>query len=143
MNHSSNWNVEKRHMHEQLLQLEEIRSHHVEQYMLMHDIEHKRLEQLLDQYIRHIKSLLALHEPPSQQHVLLHHMIEIEYVDDGFIDQYCIVLPHEANPEQGKISLLSPVGRQLLLASLHSELDLETPAGTVRIRIVSIQQAAA
>lgn len=143
MSHSQSWHAQKSYMHEQLLQLEEIRSHQMEQYVLQHNFEHKRLEQLLDQYIQHIKNLLTLSEPPLQQCVLLHHDIEIEYVEDGFIDKYCIVLPHETNPEEGKISLLSPVGRQLLLAPLHSELDLDTPAGTVRIKIVTIEQVAA
>jgi len=143
MSHSQSWSVQKSFMHEQLLQLEEIRSHQMEQYVLQHNLEHKRLEQLLDQYIQHTKNLLSLSEPPMQQRVLLHHDIEIEYVEDGFVDKYCIVLPHETNPEEGKISLLSPVGRQLLLAPLHSELDLETPAGIVRIKIITIEQVAA
>ena len=143
MSHSESWSVQKNVMHEQLLQLEEIRSHQMEQYVLQHNVEHKRLEQLLDQYIQYIKNLLTLSEPPAQQLVLLHHDIEIEYLEDGFIDKYCIVLPHETNPEEGKISLLSPVGRQLLLAPIHSELELETPAGIMKIRIVTIEQAAA
>ncbi|GIP16522.1 hypothetical protein J40TS1_21640 [Paenibacillus montaniterrae] len=143
MNRSSQWVTEKQAMLEQLMALEDIRSKQIEQYVLQHTIEHKRLEQLLDQYIKHIQALLAMNEPPREQLVLLNHEIEIEYVEDGFIDKLCIVLPHEIDPESGKISLLSPVGQQLLLAPLHGELDLETPAGLARIKIITISRAAA
>lgn len=143
MNRSSQWAVEKSALLQQINEVEEIRSKQMEQYVLQHSIEHKRLEQLLEQYIKHIRALVSLQEPPSHEAVLLNHDIEIQYIEDGFIDKLCIVLPHEADPELGKISLLSPVGQQLLLAPLHSELDLQTPAGPARIKIMNISRPAA
>jgi len=143
MNRSSQWASDKMILLQQIEAVEEIRSKQTELYMLHNSVEHKRLEQLLHQYIKHIKSIVSLHEPPKQQLVLLNHRIEIQYLDDGFIDTLCIVLPSEVNPESGKISLLSPVGQQLLLAPLHSLLDLHTPAGLVPIKIMNITSMAA
>lgn len=143
MNRSTQWTADKRALLQQISEVEEIRSQQMEQYVLQHTLEHKRLEQLLDQYIKQLQALVAMHEPPQQQLVLLNHDIEIQYMEDGFTDKLCIVLPQYVDPESGKISLLSPVGQQLLLAPLHSELDLQTPAGPARIKIITIAHMAA
>lgn len=143
MNRSMQWAANKQVLLQQMSEVEEIRSQQMEQYVLQHTLEHKRLEQMLEQYIKHLQALVAMHEPPQQPLVLLNHEIEILYVEDGFTDKLCIVLPQYVDLESGKISLLSPVGQQLLLAPLHSELELQTPAGLARIKIVTIAYAAA
>jgi len=143
MSRSSQWASDKRMLLQQIQEVEEIRSKQMEQFVLQNNIEHKRLEQLLEQYIKYVRSIVALHEPPKQQLVLLNHRIEIQYMDDGFTDTLCIVLPDEVDLDSGKISILSPVGQQLLLAPLHSLLDLQTPAGLVPIKIMNITSMAA
>lgn len=51
---------------------------------------------------------------------------------------YQIVGDLEAQPSEGKLSLLSPVGRAIVGKSLNSEVEIETPAGTFAYKITKI-----
>ncbi|HIW31362.1 MAG TPA: GreA/GreB family elongation factor [Candidatus Paenibacillus intestinavium] len=139
MNHSVDWEAQKQQYEAQLVIIEELRSKQLEKYILKHSGLSKDLEQLLERYMQEIRKLLTLPTAPQEQLVLLDTIIEIEYVEDGFIDTYCVVAPEEIDPEQGKISLLSPVGSQLLLTPLHEQIELSTPAGMMTIRVISIK----
>ena len=52
---------------------------------------------------------------------------------------YTIVSPHEMNLEEGKISLKSPIGQALMGRKVGDEVEAVVPAGTIRLRIESIQ----
>ena len=49
-----------------------------------------------------------------------------------------IVSPHEMNLEAGKISLKSPIGAALMGKKVGEIVEAQVPAGTVRMRIESI-----
>ena len=49
-----------------------------------------------------------------------------------------IVSPHEMNLEAGKISLKSPIGAALMGKKVGDIVEAQVPAGTVRMRIESI-----
>jgi len=51
---------------------------------------------------------------------------------------YQIVGDLEAQPSEGKLSLLSPVGRAIVGKSLNSEVEIETPAGNFAYKITKI-----
>jgi len=51
---------------------------------------------------------------------------------------YQIVGDLEAQPSEGKLSLLSPVGRAIMGKSLNSEVDIQTPAGEFIYKITKI-----
>jgi transcription elongation factor GreA len=51
---------------------------------------------------------------------------------------YTIVGSAEANPAQGKLSSASPVGSALLGAVAGAEVDIRTPRGTVRYRVLAV-----
>lgn len=51
---------------------------------------------------------------------------------------YQIVGDLEAQPSEGKLSLLSPVGRAIMGKSLNSEVEIETPAGKFSYKITKI-----
>jgi len=140
MNHSVEWEAQLHYYKEQLVIIEDLRSKQLEKSILKQSGLTKEMEQLLERYMQEIKRRLTLHKAPEEQLVMLNTIIEIEDVEDGFIDTYSIVAPNEIDPEQGKISLLSPVGSQLLLAPLHEQIELSTPAGTMTIRVISIKQ---
>lgn len=57
---------------------------------------------------------------------------------DGKRESYTIVGSSEANPGEGKISNLSPVGRALLGKRKGHSVEVPTPAGTIRLRITAI-----
>jgi transcription elongation factor GreA len=52
--------------------------------------------------------------------------------------EYTIVGPEEAKPAEGKISDRSPVGRAVLGKGPGDEIEVSTPGGSVRYRIVSV-----
>ncbi|WP_309120687.1 GreA/GreB family elongation factor [Paenibacillus sp.] len=65
--------------------------------------------------------------------------VEIRYLDDGSRETYAIVLPHTADPDDGRLSFLSPLGFQLLMARIGETYELELPAGIVRVRIEGVR----
>lgn len=52
---------------------------------------------------------------------------------------YQIVGDLEASPSEGKLSLLSPVGRAIMGRQLNEEVNIKTPAGEFIYKIVKIQ----
>jgi len=59
--------------------------------------------------------------------------------DDFPTETYFMVGPQEANPRQGKISHESPIGRALLGHKRGDVVTVETPNGTLQLKIVSIE----
>jgi transcription elongation factor GreA len=51
---------------------------------------------------------------------------------------YAIVGSAEADPAAGRLSSASPVGAALLGATAGAEVDVRTPRGTVRYRVVAV-----
>ncbi|MBI2797901.1 transcription elongation factor GreA [Candidatus Saccharibacteria bacterium] len=49
-----------------------------------------------------------------------------------------IVGSTEANPDKGKISDVSPIGKALIGCKVGEEVDVEIPAGTITYKIVSV-----
>lgn len=60
---------------------------------------------------------------------------------DGESETYTIVGAVEARPAQGRISNESPIGRALLGGRIGQEVEIQTPAASLRARIVSIDVA--
>ncbi|MBQ8656292.1 MAG: transcription elongation factor GreA [Prevotella sp.] len=55
---------------------------------------------------------------------------------------YTIASPHEANMREGKISIKSPIAQALLNKRAGDVVEVSVPAGTLRLRIVSITMGA-
>lgn len=51
---------------------------------------------------------------------------------------YQIVGDLEANPGEGRLSLLSPIGRAIMGKKLNTEVEIETPAGKYKYKITKI-----
>lgn len=51
---------------------------------------------------------------------------------------YTIVSPHEMNLEEGKISLKSPIGQALMGHKAGETVEVQAPAGTLRLRIDTV-----
>jgi transcription elongation factor GreA len=52
---------------------------------------------------------------------------------------YALVGPAEADPANGRISYVSPVGKALLGAVAGDEVDVQLPAGVVRYRVIEVR----
>jgi transcription elongation factor GreA len=55
--------------------------------------------------------------------------------------QYTLVNPSEAAPTEGKLSAASPVGRALLDRMVGEEVEVQVPAGVMRLRVERIDVA--
>lgn len=57
---------------------------------------------------------------------------------DGKIDMFTIVGSAEANPVEGKISYVSPVGQALIGRKRGEKVEVKTPAGLIKLQILEI-----
>ena len=57
---------------------------------------------------------------------------------DGKTQQYTITGSAEADPSQGKISNVSPIGKSLLGKKLNEVTEISVPSGKIRLEIVAI-----
>lgn len=88
-----------------------------------------RLLQELDRCI-----LVAAHELPPGT-VRLGSTVTIEDVESGETDVYTLSMPDQANPEQGRLSVLAPVGTAILGYAEGDEITWETPGGMRRLKL--------
>jgi len=86
----------------------------------------KRLEDILSGIVR------DLEDSP----VLIGSEVTLRFEDGGPDETYRIVLPDEADVDRSRISCLSPMGRSLLLARTGDTVEIRTPQGGYRARIV-------
>ncbi len=60
--------------------------------------------------------------------------------EQGFeTESYTIVGAAEANPRQGKISNESPIGKAILGHEIGDTVNVETPSGTYKVKIVGVK----
>lgn len=59
-------------------------------------------------------------------------------LEDGEEVTYTLVFPDQANIEQGRISVVAPVGTAMLGHRVGDEFEWEVPAGSVRLRVEEV-----
>jgi len=64
--------------------------------------------------------------------------ITIQEADDP-AETYHMVGPKEADPRNGRISHESPIGRALVDRRVGDEVEVETPAGKIKFKILKIE----
>ena len=65
--------------------------------------------------------------------------VEMTNLNNNMHMTYTIVNPHEANLREGKISIKSPIGQALLNKKTGDVVEVQVPAGMMKLRIESIQ----
>ena len=65
--------------------------------------------------------------------------VEMTNLNNNARMTYTLVSPHEANLREGKISVKSPIAQALLNKKVGDVVDVQVPAGTLSLRIESIQ----
>jgi transcription elongation factor GreA len=69
--------------------------------------------------------------------VIVGSTVTVEIAGDEL--RYTIVGSTEADPAAGRLSMASPVGAALLGAVAGADVEVRTPRGTVRYRVVSVE----
>lgn len=94
----------------------------------------QRIKQL-QHTLRHAK---IIEKEADSTTVAIGSTVEIMSVEDEEIETYTLVVPEEADPFVGHISMESPLGEALLGAMVDEEREVETPGGAWQIKIVHI-----
>jgi len=84
-----------------------------------------------------VRNAVAIESPASPGVVELGNKVLIEN-QDGKIEQFTIVGSAEANPVGGRISNESPVGKALLDKRIGDEVEVPTPAGVLKLKILEV-----
>lgn len=64
--------------------------------------------------------------------------VKITNLSSNMSMTYVVVSPHETNLREGKISIKSPIGQALVGKKAGDVVDVNVPAGVVRLRIDSV-----
>lgn len=66
--------------------------------------------------------------------------VEMTNLNNNTSLSYTIVSPHEASLREGKISIKSPIAQALLNKNVGETIEVQVPAGVLRLHIDNIQQ---
>jgi len=139
MSHSTHSIPQRREaLEKQLFILLEEKGQFLDQYYPQQGKERTSMDHFLTQYTTEVGKLLSESLEDTNDVVLIGSCITMEYLDYGEKDTFTIVFPEDADPDDNRISFLSPVGRQLLLAKLDETLVIAAPAGSMQVRITAI-----
>jgi regulator of nucleoside diphosphate kinase len=67
--------------------------------------------------------------------VTMHSRVRIRDVQDDEAETYTLVYPDEADINQGKLSVLAPLGTALLGTRVGDVVEFDAPAGTRRLKV--------
>jgi transcription elongation factor GreA len=96
---------------------------------------------LVENRIRQIEESLrraTIVERPTGDRATVGSIVRVVNLDDEKTFEYRLVSPREANAAEKKISVESPVGRELLGRAPGDEVVVATPRGQVRFRIEAV-----
>ena len=74
--------------------------------------------------------------PKDQVHILS--KVKVKNLNNSNIYTYTLVSPEEADLDQGKISISSPVGKALMGKKAGDKTEAQVPAGNITFEIISI-----
>ena len=103
----------------------------------------KERQSFIDGRINDLKSTIAksevieLDEGPSDSVVFGRTVLLYDLQTDDE-KQYQLVGPYESDPENGRISVVSPLGRALIGRGIGDEIAVKTPAGLQEFEILKI-----
>lgn len=66
-------------------------------------------------------------------------VVEVRNRDGNSVSEYALVGPEELDPESGRISPASPIGRALMGRRVGDTVSLQVPRGELRLEILAIR----
>ena len=85
-----------------------------------------------------IKNAVVIEVPQKRDMVEIGSTIEVRSADGG-MERFNIVGSEEARPAEGKISNESPLGRSFLGKKIGDEVEIKTPKGIAKYKIIKIE----
>ncbi|MEK5252628.1 GreA/GreB family elongation factor [Paenibacillus sp. FSL F4-0125] len=140
MNHSLIYEGSRTQLVQQLIYFDEEKIAFLNQYFPERSKQRSNAETLLSRYCSELEQLLSrFNGEELNSLVLIGSQLQLRYLDDNTTDTYTIVFPNQAEPNDNKISMFSPIGMQLLLAQIGSTCLLAIPSGELSVMIESIK----
>jgi regulator of nucleoside diphosphate kinase len=65
-------------------------------------------------------------------------MVRVREITSGELTTYSLVFPDQADIEQGRISVVAPIGTAMLGQRVGDEFEWQVPAGPVRLRVEEV-----
>lgn len=87
-----------------------------------------------------LSSARILDENISSDEVLIGAKVKLRDMDTGEELEYMLVSGEEADYEQNKISISSPIGSSLLNHKVNEVVEIKIPAGTLKYKILKISR---
>ena len=87
-----------------------------------------------------LSSARILDENMPSDEVLIGAKVKLKDLDSGEELEYTLVSGEEADYEQGKISVSSPIGSGLLNHKLNAIVEIKIPAGILKYKILQISR---
>ena len=102
-------------------------------------LEQEHLEMRIHRYEEMLSrvKIIAAHEMPDDKIYILHN-VKLRDLKTKEEFTYKLVSPEEADLDQDKISVVSPIGKALLGKKVNDELEIIVPAGKLRYKILEI-----
>jgi regulator of nucleoside diphosphate kinase len=82
-------------------------------------------------------NVVAAHDVPKGV-VTMHSRVRVRDLKGDESDTYTLVYPHEANINEGKLSVLAPLGIALLGTKAGQVINFDAPAGQRRLKVEKI-----
>ena len=105
----------------------------------------KHRQGLIEGRIQELESRIARAEVidpsslPNKDRVMFGVRVTLEEVESGNTVTYKLVGPDESEPENGLISVISPIGRALLGKRVDDEVRVQTPGGVREFIVLNIE----
>ncbi|HPB81914.1 MAG TPA: nucleoside diphosphate kinase regulator [Spirochaetota bacterium] len=81
--------------------------------------------------------IVSMYDVPADI-VTLNSRVKFRIVSSGEERTYKLVFPHEADVDNGKLSILSPIGTSLIGFSAGNVVEWEVPGGKIKIEILEV-----
>lgn len=85
-----------------------------------------------------LKNAIVIKTPSAENIINIGSKIEVKTNNDTEI--FSIVGSTEAKPQEGKISNESPLGRAFLGRKVGDEIEIKTPGGIIKYRVIKIEK---
>lgn len=127
----------------QLVYFDEEKINFLNQYFPDFGPKRTAAERTIGQYMTEVERINAdLTLDNLNSTALIGSQLEIRYLDDGDdapTETLTIVFPHLADPDRNRVSVLSPLGYQLLLSKTGQTYQLDVPSGQIGVRVENIK----
>lgn len=135
----------RRFLVNQLVYFDEQYSIFLDTYVPTHGKERLALEKLVQRYLRALESVLSKEDGELAKElnrtVFLGSSVKVRYQEDQSEETFIVVFPTMTDPDRNRVSMLSPIGRQLLLKSTDDRFNLETPYTQEPVAIEEVKMA--